>query len=410
MAYFEDTFTGVNGTVLNVHDANYSLVSTGNIANATIQSNRLEYNSFTKAVARHSLESGNDDSSILLVGGTYQLRTGVGVRSSASSEGYVALYEIGSSPNYTRLALYKNGSRIAFNGSVNEDSANDITLRITATDNGSDVDLEIFVNDVSSLTHTDLSASTPLPSGNPCIYFGNTAGGFSKVDDFTSGAAPSGPTITGPDTVTEGSATAVTGTGFDSVVSFALQTSSLLYGLVQTTWSNSDDSNGSFTPNSGYDDASAGSPSAGLPMTPTITAAGVTVEQVQTAAFDGASTGARDVDFDPPATHEVIQGMIATSNVTDGESIWASSIFTGGMQDNAQARVPKQVDGVNLTWSADGTVVADTDQTITFPMGLFSPANGEWGVVSVTVTESSIDPVIGGTIGTGIGIGIGIGI
>ena len=390
MAYFFDDFDGVNGTQIDTHNAAYSVID-GVITDFNLLNGSLEYTDYGVGSLRYTGESNNDDSTAILEGGLFQLRVGPAVRCSASNSGYSANFEIGSDPTYTRLAIYKDGSRIAFNGSVSVDSSNDIELRITATDNGSDVDIEVWVDGVSELTYTDLLASTPLPQGNGGMYFGTTAGGVGRVKSFATGA--SGITLTTPDSATEGAVTAVTGTDLDTVTTFSLQTDDETHSIVQTDYSASDATNATFTADSGVSDAVPGTPANGIPLEPTITAAGITAYQIQMKADDGSTPVTRDITLNGEATHDTIQAMVTTSNTTVGESIFGTDIVT--VEDNMLAYAPKSVNGMNITWAADGTFTTDADQTETIRVYFFSPANGTWGATDLTITQTTVSPTSG---------------
>jgi len=55
-----------------------------------------------------------------------------------------------------------------------------------------------------------------------------------------------------------------------------------------------------------------------------------------------------------------------------------------------QYYAPKAVNGMNITWAADGTFTTDADQTETIEVGYFSPATGNWSCITLTVRDTSI--------------------
>ena len=138
-----------------------------------------------------------------------------------------------------------------------------------------------------------------------------------------------------------------------------------------------------FTAESGVNLSLVGAPSKGVPLEPTISAAGTTPWVVQQEVFDGTDTVLRNIVINGEATHEVIQAMVATSNTTDGESIFAPAIID--VEDDMQAYVLKVVDGNTLTWAADGTLTG-ANQPISFDVVFFSPATSQWSVHSLTIS------------------------
>ncbi len=93
--------------------------------------------------------------------------------------------------------------------------------------------------------------------------------------------APSALVLSGPDTATEGIVANVTGTELGTVTTFSLQTDDTTHSLIQNTWVASSAIAGTFTAESGVNDATPGSPASGVPMEPTVSAAGVTLYQIQ---------------------------------------------------------------------------------------------------------------------------------
>ncbi len=120
-----------------------------------------------------------------------------------------------------------------------------------------------------------------------------------------------------------------------------------------------------------------------------------------------AGPATRDITLNAEATHDVVQIMAATSNVTDGESVLAPIVLNQAPEDNMQFYAPKSVNGMNITWNADGTFTTDADQTETIRVYFFSPAAGEWGATDLTISQSSVTPTVtlssptpSGTLGT----------
>ena len=201
----------------------------------------------------------------------------------------------------------------------------------------------------------------------------------------------SGPTITGPDTATEGSTTTQTGTLQDTVTTQSLISGS--YSIAQTIDS-AIPAELEYLAESGVNLCSTGNPVAGVPLEPTVTAAGITPYVVQQEADDGVNPPAtRNITLNVEATHNVVQTMIAVANTTPGESFFGTNIL--GVEDNHQMRIPKVVDTVTITIAADGTFTTDKDQTISFDVEYFAPSTGQWYPVAVTVKDTSIVSVSG---------------
>ena len=213
MAGVTDNFTNTNGTALDTHDANWT-VAIGSISPAEIQSNRLQVNSFSDRYYYYD-GSAEDYAQVTLVGGTFQRDCGPAIRLASGSRGYRLTFEVGTDPDYTRIAIYRENTRVAFLNISALDSSNDIELRLVGTINGSDLDLEGFIDDVSTITYTD---TTPLAAGNDGIAMSNGVGGISLFDDFTSESVVA-PSLTGPLTQAGDDATlSITGTALSTDV------------------------------------------------------------------------------------------------------------------------------------------------------------------------------------------------
>ena len=88
-------------------------------------------------------------------------------------------------------------------------------------------------------------------------------------------AAATGPTLTGPSSVTEGTSTATVGTGQDTVTTLSIQTTDAAFSVEQTKGATT--ATGiTFTPASGINACGIDAPAAGIPLVPTVSAAGIT--------------------------------------------------------------------------------------------------------------------------------------
>lgn len=241
---------------------------------------------------------------------------------------------------------------------------------------------------------TYVSAISDTTSTNDMSHTqGPTTGGNEPVAD----GAPTGPTLTGPASAQEGDAINAIGTGLAGPTDIDLVTTVGGHVGAQVTTGVPTDTMWPYTVN----------PKTGVPFSVVpIQAAGVTLWVTEQRATDG--TSATNVMTIAAAANEtVIQGMIATSNTTPGESIFGTNILA--MEDNLQANPPTLVDGVTITWFADGTFTVDMNQAISFAVDFFSPSNSEWQSISLNITEAG-DIVVGDIINTKLSIGIGISI
>ena len=144
-----------------------------------------------------------------------------------------------------------------------------------------------------------------------------------------------------------------------------------------------------FTAESGVNLSVIGSPHKGVPLAPTISAAGITPWIVQQEVFDGTDAVLRDIVINGEATHEVIQSTVAVANTTVGESVFGGF----SVEDNEQVYVPKVVNGNTLSWSADGTFTGSS-QLLTFDVVYFSPSTSEWSINEVTVSATSAGGIV----------------
>lgn len=205
---------------------------------------------------------------------------------------------------------------------------------------------------------------------------------------------PAGPTLTGPASAQEGDAINAIGTGLTSATLDLVTTVGGHVGA-QVTTGTPTDTTWPYTVN----------PKTGVPFSVVpIQAAGVTLWVTEQRATDGTSA-TNTMTIAVAANETVIQGMIATSNTTPGESIFGTNILA--MEDNLQANPPTLVSGVTITWFADGTFTVDMNQAISFTVDFFSPSNSEWQSISLNITEAG-EITISAANKLSIGIGIGI--
>ena len=283
-------------------------------------------------------------------------------------------------------------------------------LNSTTAPSGSVISANISDHNGDMCLFTRYTIAEYLPITITKIEYKNTGGTVLHSYDFTSVSNETitdnvgtvdahvvgftfagGPTITGPNSTTEGAVTVQTGTLQDTIVTQSLISGS--YSIEQTI-----DAQTATTLNyvaeSGVNQCTPSAPVSGVPLASTISAAGITPYVVQQKADDGTNPPAtRNITLNPEATHNVVQTMIAAANTTPGESFFGTNILT--VEDNHQLRLPKVVDTVTITVAADGTFTTDKDQTISFNVEYFAPSTGEWYPVAVTVKDTSITPTDG---------------
>lgn len=241
----------------------------------------------------------------------------------------------------------------------------------------------LFDTAQSGFTYFTEAATWPTIPATITPVSGVASKALSLYIEYTPAA---GPTLTGPDTTTEGAETTATGTLHDTITTFSLISGS--YSIEQTVDSSTTTTT-VYDAESGVNLCSPGAPVSGVPLEATVTAAGITPYQVQQEADDGTNPPAtRNITLNGEATHEVIQTMIAVANTTPGESIYGTDIIV--VEDDMQAYAPKVANGMNITWAADGTFTTDADQTETITVGYFSAAIGQWSCISLTIKDTSI--------------------
>ena len=215
-------------------------------------------------------------------------------------------------------------------------------------------------------------------------------------DADTLAAAPAGPTLTAPDTVTHGVATTATGNLLSTVNVTTGMT--LEYGTVaiaQTAVLDGDDLD--FTPDVGVPTA-YGTANAvdSLPLTPDSASTGYTPYQVTLDVTDGTASDSRNVTNIAAGSVQTFQVMAAGVNTTVGEGLGGSDLVL--IENNHQVTVPLVVDGVTLTidpdtldYQLDQTEMAAAGDSITFDAVYYSPTEQQSSKIAVTVTAPAAD-------------------
>jgi len=148
-----------------------------------------------------------------------------------------------------------------------------------------------------------------------------------------------------------------------------------------------------------YDSAGTGVPNAPISFSGTVSGTTLDITAAVVSVFGyvngfsveitpAAGPTTSDIVLNGEATHEVIQTMIATANTTTGESIFGTGLIA--VEDDMQAYVVKAVNGMNITWAADGTFTTDANQTEVIDVAYFSPATGQWSCLALTISEAGV--------------------
>jgi hypothetical protein len=178
-----EAFTGVDGTELATHDANW-LQATGVMAKLVLNSNQLRcLASFD--VATYYNGSTTDFSKVTVLGGKdANDRGGPCVRLSNGTKGYHAMLASPSGGNYTAMWLLRDGNYVD-EKACSVSIASDHTVSISASGSGATVTLELFVDDVSLGTIADSSGSR-ITSGYSGFYvLADASGDVNILDDWT---------------------------------------------------------------------------------------------------------------------------------------------------------------------------------------------------------------------------------
>ena len=153
-----------------------------------------------------------------------------------------------------------------------------------------------------------------------------------------------------------------------------------------------------------YDSAGTGVPNAPISFSGTVSGTTLDIDMAVVSTFgyvngykititpaaSGPTTS--NIVLNGEATHEVIQTMIATANTTTGESIFGTGLIA--VEDDMQAYVVKAVNGMNITWAADGTFTTDADQTEIIDVAYFAPSTGQWSCLALTISASGVGATI----------------
>lgn len=230
-------------------------------------------------------------------------------------------------------------------------------------------------------------------------------------------AAILGPSVTGPATATSGAAaTVITGADLDTVTIMAIQDKVTATAIRSQTITAQPGATLTINPtDTGEHDLRTlgfgSSPVTGTPYSSAdVAATGTTAYTLQWSADDGTNPpGLLDVDVSVGSGFTVVQLLttgIDAADTASGASLASSTLVV--IEDNHQIVGPDALNGMNITYFADGTFETDANQTETGLFLYYSPSTEQWSVLQLTINQAG---VVSATLNdSSIGIRIAIGI
>jgi hypothetical protein len=192
-----DSFDDSDSTPLATHNSEWTSIDGSHVvSNMEINSNVVETDANWRTYGAYHASSTSDYSQIVFVAQTSaNVLRNHAVRAGASQLGYsVSLQEISGS-DFTKIALLKNGSFLAYlDTGLTVDSASNHTLAVEASGTTT-VTITAWLDDVEVSSPYD-DSSTPLSSGHPAFWANETpSAGLARYDDWTD-TAVTGVTVT----------------------------------------------------------------------------------------------------------------------------------------------------------------------------------------------------------------------
>lgn len=174
----EDDFNDSDDTALETHDSNWADLSTAdNVALMEIVNNTAvgEDPAWASNGARYT--ASNSLTSIITtraLTSTTTFRIGIAVRADGTNGGYsVEIYDTGATGNWNYIIWRKNGAYQDEASITGADRNASYEFKLVSVDNGGNVDLTLYQDDVSIATHTD-STSPITSANNPGFFARNT--------------------------------------------------------------------------------------------------------------------------------------------------------------------------------------------------------------------------------------------
>ena len=183
-----DSFTNSDGTGLEVHDSNWTSISTTyNVEDFEINSNIVEHDGNWDFAGCYYDGSSEDESEAVDKAHDFSGSKNITVRAGADQRGYSCSIGGADGGNWTDCYINKNGAWLAtleVDGTWSQ--ASDHTIKVTASGTTT-VTIEGFVDDVSQGTTED--SSSPIGSGHPGFWNGQQQSPVdSGWDDWNDGA------------------------------------------------------------------------------------------------------------------------------------------------------------------------------------------------------------------------------
>lgn len=187
-----DSFTGTDGTALSTHDANWSAFN-GTLAaqggGVLITGGYAGMPTDFDAVGSFYSSSSSDNCQIVKKGssGFGSARARFCVRAGTDTFGYNVMLESLTGDDFGTVTLYKHTTYVVATNGLSIPRTSDITVRIRATENGGNQDLECWINGsqitwgspTNNVIRTD--STSPLSTGSPGFWL---SGSGSKVDSY----------------------------------------------------------------------------------------------------------------------------------------------------------------------------------------------------------------------------------
>lgn len=196
-----DSFTNTDGTTLSTHNANWAKANSYTNS-AEINSNQVRNTAGFQNVAYYRSDSTSGDCQIVKKAnaGLGNARFHALIRANATRLGYSIRLQDLSGDNFATVALYKNGTTyLASQTGLTISRLSDITMRIRATTNGGNQDIEAWINGTqvtwgaptNSTIYSD--GTSPYADGSPGFYTTSSAAQaesfWDDFDDLVSGAS-----------------------------------------------------------------------------------------------------------------------------------------------------------------------------------------------------------------------------
>lgn len=201
-----------------------------------------------------------------------------------------------------------------------------------------------------------------------------------------------GPTVTAPATATSGSSAAIVGTNLSgTAVNIIDSNGGTRAQTVTATTATTATVNPTDTGEFDLRTLGAGSSAvSGVAYSSVdVSAAGITAYTTQWQAVNS-GTGVFSFTVSAAATLTVVQLMTTGDDaaITTGQSLASSALVA--IENNHQIVGPKAINGMNLTYSANGDLTGDKDQTETDLFLYYAPSTKNWSILQLTINQTGV--------------------